>query len=420
METPFRTSTRFPFPHPPRLPLIFPMKSLPATALLTLALALPLVGEVLRISRAYETPQPGTTAFELVTGDSTRTLHVVDSPILTSADVLEAFPSPTSENTIAITLNPAGEAKLKAATAEPAGMFLAIFLDGELVLAPGVRSTLGKNIAINGLDPAEVELHALRISGKTEAAARDLLAQRAPRAARAAPPPPVYHTDEEYGELKAAREKSKVFYLDELPTQDHLHQTLTPGMSPDEVIALHGPASRFKNNPDGSPAYFDYELAPEKAPENRAMSPRSFRVSFSEGKLTTAKIDRYSTTPRAPKSEPEPPPPARIVFPEMDLRDADLDFTKLIEGITLRGDPKRLSTTEALYLLGLISIVPQDSGDTLGTACPVVVALAAHFPEAARLVAASSAGTIPAGALAKVLQPYTFAELDLPATLAPN
>jgi SecDF, P1 head subdomain len=99
---------------------------------------------------AEEQPAAGLTA----AGDSNRTVYLHPEVVVTNADI--AFSSVIPGNTTAeqfwidVRLNAAGAAKMRQATMNHLGRPVAILIDGEVVMAPTVKSPIGAAAVISG------------------------------------------------------------------------------------------------------------------------------------------------------------------------------------------------------------------------------------------------------------------------------
>ncbi|MES2983254.1 MAG: hypothetical protein V4727_13155 [Verrucomicrobiota bacterium] len=136
---------------------------------LILLLCLPAHSEILRLSLVVPEAGEGITKFEISRGEIKETIFVKDQAIVTTADVAEARPSLTRDDSVSVSLtDKGGEKMFEASKAMRHGIDrIAIILEGKLISAPVVNDTLGKNFEISGLnEPDEPKKLAARLSGK--------------------------------------------------------------------------------------------------------------------------------------------------------------------------------------------------------------------------------------------------------------
>ena len=114
---------------------------------------------------AEDEPGPGLREAK-VTG-SQRTVYLHNEVIVTNGDIASARAfqqDGTSNYGISIEFKPSGTNKMRDATAKHIGKPMAILFDGEVVMAPVVRSSIGSSAEITGkFTKAEAESIARRI-----------------------------------------------------------------------------------------------------------------------------------------------------------------------------------------------------------------------------------------------------------------
>jgi preprotein translocase subunit SecD len=123
--------------------------------LLALALCCGLVGiahaqTTLEIRLAEEQPAAGLK--EATVAHSDKKVYLYESTVLTNADVADARVVPAREDTfsVSISLTPEGSTKIMDATQRHMGKPLAILVNGSVIAAPIVRSTIQQEAVING------------------------------------------------------------------------------------------------------------------------------------------------------------------------------------------------------------------------------------------------------------------------------
>jgi hypothetical protein len=96
--------------------------------------------------------QPATGLKEATVAHSDKKLYLHESAVITNADVSAARVVPASATTfeVLISLTPEGSKKMMSATQAHIGKPLAILLDGIVVAAPTVRSTIQREAVISG------------------------------------------------------------------------------------------------------------------------------------------------------------------------------------------------------------------------------------------------------------------------------
>lgn len=114
------------------------------------------VGDLQRAAVRFEVrlaeDSPGSGLREAKVG-SDRSVYLHDEVIVTNGDIAVArvVPGPgPSEYSIGIEFKASGAAKMRAATGNHLGKLLAILLDGQVVMAPVLRSPIGASARITG------------------------------------------------------------------------------------------------------------------------------------------------------------------------------------------------------------------------------------------------------------------------------
>jgi len=103
-------------------------------------------------ARLAET-QPGAGLTEARVTGSDRVIYLHDEVIVTNADIEHCTAvtgSGSSRYNIAVELNAAGAEKMRRATMAHEGRPMALLIDGEVVLAPVIRSPVGRSAVITG------------------------------------------------------------------------------------------------------------------------------------------------------------------------------------------------------------------------------------------------------------------------------
>ena len=297
---------------------------------------------------------------------------------------------------------------------------LAIILDGKLVSAPGVRTTLGANFQIDmdDLDERALENLARRMSGRPELKPGEALPQ-------APPPPPrpetVPFTEEEYQQIKANREQMGIYHLESVPSKEDLDAKLQKGMDREAVIALFGQPYLMSGKPDDDTFRMSYRIAPEKREENPEdkMLNDGFMVVFSEGKVAT--WDFSSSNMRRER---------KIVgrmrgllvasFPKVDFSSDDVDLIGMLEGIKIPNVRQQLNSIDLHELLGVAMVthgwvnLEGKEEPHISTQCDLMKILALHFPEVQDLVEGAVDGKVTAKSLGAALSPYALEGKPLP------
>ena len=288
---------------------------------------------------------------------------------------------------------------------------------------------MGKNFQISGLqDLTEDELwsYALMIEGKSadevKAGVKEMRKQRE-ALAKIPPVEREYYTDEEYAQLKAAREKEGIHFLDEVPTKESLNKNLRKGMTEDEVIGVYGKPRWHKKGEQGETIYYGYELADEKRPREKTMRMESFEVHFTDGKVARWNSRRWSDNLPEPKRQNERKEPARakrLLEPAYDPSDPDLDYVKFLEETKVVGEPLDLPLKEASQVMSLlysISQHPDPEDRAIKRDCDVIVALGTDFPEIEKLRKEAKGSGVSLKELHVALKPYCEGDKPYPESL---
>jgi hypothetical protein len=275
---------------------------------------------------------------------------------------------------------------------------------------------LGKNFMISGLEEKDEPLKfAGLLSGKSEDEIADYIAAEKVRIANLPkPPPPIYHTDEEYQQLAIQREKLGLHYMDRTYTEEKLEELLTPGMILAEVTGIFGKANRVSRKDNGD-WELTFETASEKFPIEEEFHLNSFNTLFSDGKLVSWNpygSSKQTRTPKPPQSKPQPTN-LEITVPPADMSSEDFDFITFVEEykISLKPGKTQPTKSDALTLANLLFSVCSGSekDQTIASQCDLISILAKKIPEVAAFVKNSKGGKIPTKALGKALEPYIFA-----------
>jgi hypothetical protein len=211
-----------------------------------------------------------------------------------------------------------------------------------------------------------------------------------------------------------------IYHLEVLPPEKELDAKLWKGMDRDEVIALFGnPYSSSK--PQDGEFRLNYELAPEKRPENpkREMLPSGFDVRFSGGKVAGWGYSSYSNGQRERKVVGRVPGLLVASYPEMDFSKGDPDMIALIEGVKIPNIRQELNITDLQQLLSLATMTSNWGEGTekeswISTQCDFMKILALHFPEAQDLVDGAAGHKVTVRSLGKAMSPYVTEGKPLP------
>lgn len=349
-------------------------------------------------------------------------LFVKKEAIVTEADVSEAWADPVQE--LSLSFNEAGAAKLKAATSgmTPNHDRMAMLVDGKVISAPVVQSVpLSKQLVVTELldldheglralaekirgHPLPPEVEAQRRKERLKLLARSTLAY-------------VEITEEEHQELKRFREKKGEYYLDAVPTQAELDQSLRQGMGQEEVVKVFGPAKST------TPERMSYRLAPEKRPaddKNKITYPNGFAVLFKDGKAESWTIETGNAL-RLMKPEDSTRELLGALRSPPDSFAPDFNPIRYLEGIKVP-DASRIVVPRAVlqglattvHLHTMIAGVKPDLGDEIDPACDVMVLLARYFPEVAELKRNAGQGKLSVHRLGELLAPYAEKKKEVP------
>jgi hypothetical protein len=376
---------------------------------------------IIRLSLVGREEAPGYSRHELGDGPEKKALFVKDMGFITEADIENAIPSPVEADAVLVTLSPEGTRKMVQATTDMRLGFdrIAILVDGKVLSAPVVQARLGKEFSISGLhDEGEAAMLAGRLMGKSGDEIKSAIAEDKERVRNLPkPPPPVYHTDEEYEELRKKREKVGLHYLDRVYTKEELSKLLKVGMRKKKIISKFGKPHQVRSNEDGSKT-LTFETAPEKFSESTNSHLVSFTITIKSKKLISWKPHVTSNAPREPKPPASEPGNLLVKSPKIDMSAEDFDFITFIEDQKISLKPGKTNPTKSDYyklmnLLWSISIA-SDETDLFNTQCDVFSILAKKLPELAALAKGSESGRIPASSLKEPLQPYITGGKQLP------
>jgi hypothetical protein len=381
-------------------------------------------GETFRLSRVVAEGSAGSERVELKVENDRQILFVEKKAIVTGADVKSATRSPHQSDTLEVALTDQGGLKLSAATEDAHGdMRIAIFIDDKVVSAPVVNMKLGRNFVIEGLKefPEEdLDIFGWRIQGKSDEEMAKLLRQR--QRINESPPPirpePEYYSDEEYAALKKEREKTGMFYVDQLPTEQELGDRLKGGMSQADVIAEFGPASRTNHDDAGNLISLDYNLAPEKRSLTDEMRPDGIGIRFREGKVSRWGFSIWSSTPRQAKPQGESLRRLKAKLPGEGFADKDFGTVRWIEEIELflqqgHDQPHAQDYVDLISMICSTATAAKEL-DRIEANCSVVKTLAGGFPEVDALRKTAQDGKISLIKLSDLLRPYMLGEKQLP------
>lgn len=381
-------------------------------------------GETLRICEVRQEAGPETERMTLrhrIKDDAREEVIFVErEPVIGDADVAKAWAGPGA--VINVKLTEKGAKAMAEATGDmlPGRDRLAVIVDGVLVSAPVVQTTLASNFQIDGLDDLDdrgLENLARRMSGRAPLEPKEAASQ--------IPPPPsvetVPFTEEDYQAIKAAREKAGIWHIESLPTVQDLDAKLRKGMNRDEVIALFGKPSLTSGEPENGEFHMSYELAPEKREENpgRKMLPNGFDVRFSSGKVSGWGSSSYSTASRERKVVDRLPGLLVANYPEVDFSSGEVDMVALLEGVKIPDIRQEVNATD---LYGLISLATMailagaDEGekDSISVGSDFMKILVLHFPEAKEVAGKAVDGRVRLRDLGEALSPYLTEGRPLP------
>jgi len=306
---------------------------------------------------------------------------------------------------------------------------LAVIIDGKLHSAPVVRSVpLGRDFIIEGLhdlDDRQLANLVRGIMGQAPLRPDEAVPAPPPAVPRPSAPKLVPYSEEELQALKKERERLGFHQLDRLPDQAELDRTLRQGMTADEVIALFGKPSGHNRKPDAKEFHLTYQIAPERRPDrpDGKMSPESFEVKFSEGKVVSWGFNLWSGASREMKTEGREPGLLKAIFPEIDVTAEDVNYVAWTEGIRISDLDQPIAQVDLASLLGLLMAaaapVEADQTATIRADCDVLKLLAKHLPEIAKLTTAANAGTLPLADVRATIKPWMYGEKPFPSPRAP-
>jgi hypothetical protein len=386
---------------------------------LFLILSLTAHSEILRLSQVVHEAGEGITKFEISYGELKEMIFVKDQPIVTTADVATAQPTLTRENALSVSLTEDGGKKMFEATkAMRHGVDrIAIIVDGKVKSAPIVQSILAKNFEISGLEePNEPQKLAARMSGKSEDEIAKIMAKNE-KLAREHPPRPelVFHTDEEYKQLKTEREKMGLHYMDRVYTETELDQLLKQGMSEVDVIAIFG--KPFSIDSKEKTKEHTFLTAPEKHPAEKLYHMDSFIVEFTSEKVTHWRSFGLSDRTREPKRAQRIPENLIQKVPPVDLSAEDFDIIAFVEKYEITLKPNETTPTKSDYhdllsILWLAAGSVEEDKSILST-CDVITLLKPIIPDLDALVKNAPKGRIAVADLKTTLQPYVYGDKTL-------
>jgi preprotein translocase subunit SecD len=114
--------------------------------------------------------QPGADRRAAKVAGSDRVIYLHDEVVVTNGDIARSAVAPGSTPStfnIGIRFNEAGAEKIRRATANHLGKPLAVLIDGEVVMAPTLRSPISDSALINGdYSQAEAERIVNGIGGR--------------------------------------------------------------------------------------------------------------------------------------------------------------------------------------------------------------------------------------------------------------
>jgi hypothetical protein len=402
-----------------------------ASLLLLLMIAGVAQGEALRISEVREVAGDDTERmthrYRYEGQDKEEELFVLKEAIVGDEDVAQAWVHPGEG--IGVKLKPQGAKAMAEATQNmiPGRSRLAVIVDGKLVSAPGIRTTLGANFEISGLDDLDdraLANLARRMSGRAELDPKEAVSQ-------APPPPPrpetVPFTEEEYQQRKASREKMGIYHLESVPSQEELDAKLRKGMERDEVIGVLGKPCYTSGKAEDGKFQLLYQIAPEKREENpgRDAVRDGFEVRFAEGKVEGWELSS-SFHARVRKVVGRAPGLLVATYPKADLGSGKVDPIALIEGFTIPNIRQQVNATDLQELLSLAIMASNWQSDEekeerrLSIQCDFMKILALHFPEAQALADRAVDGSVPVKSVGDALSPYVAEGKALPdAQVAP-
>ncbi len=381
---------------------------------LLLILSLTAHSEILRLSHVVPEAGEGITRFEISYGELKELIFVKDQPIVTTADVAGAYPTPERENSLSVSLSDEGGKKMFEATkAMRHGIDrIAIIVDGKVKSAPIVNETLSKNFEISGLNgPDEALKLASRISGKSEEEIAKITAKNKKLALeQLLHPEPSFHTHEEYKLLKAERAKMGMYYVDRVYTEAELDQLLKKGMSEADVIAIFGKPHSIASKEETKELTF--VTAPEKHPAKKEYHMNSFIVEFTSDKVSHWRAFAWSERTQEPKRAQRIPDNLIHKAPPIDLSSDDFDIIAFVEKYEISLKPGETTPTNSDYydLLGTLWLptITEDDDKTIDSKCDLITFLKPIIPELAATIKNTPNGRISVANLITALSPYIY------------
>lgn len=370
--------------------------------------------EILRLSHVVPEAGVGITRFEISDGEHTETIFVQDQPIVTTVDIAVAQPSFQREDALSVSLSEDGTKKIFEATKSMRHGIdrIAIIVDGKIISAPIVQSTLGKNFEISGLHGQDEPFKlAGRLSGKAEDEIAKIIAKNE-KLAREQPqrPEPTFHTDEEYKQLKAERAKMGLHYLDRVYTEAELDQLLKKGMSEADIVALFGKPNSIESNEKTNE--FTFMTAPEKLSVKEEYHMHSFIVEFTSEKVSHWRSFMWSERTREPKRAPRIPDNLIHKAPPVDFSSEDFDIIAFVEKYEISLKPGETTPTTSDYydLLGILwtTTISEDDDKTIDTKCDLITFLKPILPELDALIKNAKKKRITMTDLKASLEPYVY------------
>lgn len=364
--------------------------------------------------------------------DSDTQVWVSNKTIVSEKDVETADASVSQVKAIDVKLTEKGTAAMIAATTpmRPAVDRMAIIIDGQLHSAPVVQSVpLGSSFVINGFshyDDRQFTNLIRGINGKPPLGPQDPVPDYPAPMPKKLSQKLIPYTEEELIAIKNQRERMGIYQLDRLPDEAELNKCLKRGMTAAEVIALYGKPSRHNQKPDSKDFHYEFEIAPERRPENVAAggNPESFQVEFRNGTVVSWSISSWTTAPRVMKLDGRTNGLLKVVFPKIDLASEDVNFVAWIEGIRIPDLNQQVTSADLHSLLSVIhsSIDPtsKNKNETILADCDVLKLLAKHLPEVAKQTTAAKNGRIPLTELLKTVKPFCNGEKSVPDPAAPG
>ena len=401
------------------LPMIptSPMKLL--LAVISLVYASVCAGDTLRISELADGPGEGAERMVITHGDSEKEYFVKKKTLLGDSDVEQAWPDPARQDAISVKLNDAGAKKLNETTAKMrhGKDQLAIIVDGRLISAPVVTSTLNNAFIISGfrdLEHEDLDNLARRMSGLPPRPEGEQPMHSIPQIQS------IPFTEEEYQARKAEREKLGVFHLESLPNEDELNNALRKGMTREDVIERFGRPFMAGGNSNWENFSIFFQIAPEKRPDNpqREMRPDGFKTDFVDGKLVRWS-HTYSNAQREGKVPGMQQPMLNVILPEMDVAADDFDMVAFVEGIRIPEPTQHVNMQDMMDLVSTITMLAATFGEEaenlrMDANCDFMKTLSHNFAEVAELRKQADGDKLRISVLNALLAPYAYGEKEFP------